>query len=162
MLCLWVAIVVKQVHRAPRQPGHLIHGLLHQVGHRLVELVRALQHLEVDVGALAGAALVRVVGVEGAAAVCLNGGLHALHQLLEAGGVQHGHLVDLMAGPVVGQQGCKEQGKACTGLRLGMILAACQPPCQPCCRKELCLKKQGSVCTQTVSKIAAAAAAAKT
>ena len=84
---LGAADVFHQVVAAAGQLAELLHGLLHNAGHGVVELVHGFAALEVHVGVLGGAADDRSIGGEGA-------GVEGIHQVLV------NHAAQLLVGDV--------------------------------------------------------------
>ena len=90
------AHVVEELVLAAHQRADLLHDLFHDGGGGVVELVGRLTVLEVDVGVLRGAGLMRMIGVKGAVAEGLD--LVPGHQGLDVLVINRVDLLHLMAG----------------------------------------------------------------
>ena len=90
------AVVDKRLVVASRDLRNLLHGVGHHVGNGVVELVRSLARLEIDVGILGRTARNGVFGVQSAGAELLQG--VAVEQRRQRGFVDQFDLLDLVRG----------------------------------------------------------------
>ena len=90
------AVVDERLVVASRDLRNLLHGVGHHVGNGVVELVRSLARLEIDVGILGRTARNRVFGVQSAGAELLQG--VAVEQRRQRGFVDQFDLLDLVRG----------------------------------------------------------------
>ena len=90
------AVVDERLVVASRDLRNLLHGVGHHVGNGVVELVRSLARLEIDVGILGRTARNGVFGVQSAGAELLQG--VAVEQRRQRGFVDQFDLLDLVRG----------------------------------------------------------------
>ena len=90
------AEVIEEFVTAPRESGHFVHILFHNIGKRQIRRVHSFAVLEEDVVILAAVADGGVLGVEGAVSEFSQ--LRCIEHLSQVGIVQHIDLLDLVAG----------------------------------------------------------------